>query len=251
MFEFNLCGNIDPLPPACAAHPPAQKGAMALMWANGAQGKPHCVVLGGDFKTLPVPYTFKAFDPDRPTKGYKIHFMGGETPTSGTCKGAQYNTMMLEIGMICDSRAFPPTGQVDDLFILPKHYAGNSSAPGEQDCEYEAIIGSTAGCPAECPLAADGKPCADQGICRMDSDLGAPRCFCDDGYISKDCSVPGGPMPVGKIVGALFGGIFLGVAIVGVYYYAAHVMGGSSGSRGGAAASGAGENDGYYEVDEH
>jgi len=225
---------------------------MAVMYAAGAQGTPECRVLGGDFETLPFPYDYLPFDPDRVTKGFKIHFMGGETPASGSCKGDKYNTLMLEIGMICDSQAFPPTGQVDDLFILPKHYAGNSSKPSDvQDCEFEVIIPSTAGCPQECPLAADGRVCSDQGICRMDTDLGAPRCFCDDGYISKDCGTPGGAMPTGKIVGALFGGIFLGAAIVGVYYYAVHVMGNGAGVGGARTAAAGGEGDGYYEVDEH
>lgn len=130
-FEFNLCGNISPLPDACASDEKAKAGAMALMWARAAQGKDECVVLGGNFETLPVPYTYRPVDPDIVTKGFKIHFMGGETPSSGVCKGAQYNTMMLELSLICDSRPFPPTGTVDNLFILPKHYAGNTSAPGE------------------------------------------------------------------------------------------------------------------------
>ena len=75
----------------------------------------------------------------------------------------------------------------------------------------------------------------------------APRCFCDDGYISKDCSEPAAPIPTGKIVGALFGGIFLGAAIVGVYYYSAHVLG----YGGGATSQPAVQGEGYYEVDEN
>lgn len=110
------------------------------------------------------------------------------------------------------------------------------------------MIPSVLGCPQECPLTAAGKVCNDAGICRWDSDLGAPRCFCDSNYISKACDVPAGPMPVGKIVGALFGGIALGAAIVVAYAYSAHYMGGGASS---GAATAAGGNEGYYEVDDH
>jgi len=149
-FMFNLCGNIPAgnIPPPCAFNEKAKAGVMAVMYADGPT--PQCRILGGNFESTLIPYVYRPFDEDRVTKGYKIHFMNGEAPNGGgTCKGNHEisNTLMLELAMVCDSRPFPATGVVDELPILPKHYIANATAGKEQDCEYEALIFSTAGCP--------------------------------------------------------------------------------------------------------
>ena len=71
----------------------------------------------------------------------------------------------------------------------------------------------------ECP-APKGNLCSGLGICGFDQAIGASRCFCDDGYISADCSKPASPIPGGAIAGAFFGGsIAASAALLGVGFY--------------------------------
>jgi hypothetical protein len=90
------------------------------------------------------------------------------------------------------------------------------------DCHYEAYSWSLAGCPLECPVGANGQLCSGLGICGFDKNVKRPRCFCDDGYIERDCSKPANPVPGGAIAGAFFGGAFATVAgLLGAGYWMA------------------------------
>jgi len=72
----------------------------------------------------------------------------------------------------------------------------------------------------ECPIGSNGGLCSNLGICGFDSGLGSSRCFCDDGYISADCSKPSNPVPAGAITAAFFGGSLLAAAgLLGFGYF--------------------------------
>ena len=71
----------------------------------------------------------------------------------------------------------------------------------------------------ECP-APNGNLCSGLGICGTDAAAGSARCFCDDGYISADCSKPASPIPGGAIAGAFFGGLILAAcSLLGYGFY--------------------------------
>lgn len=55
-------------------------------------------------------------------------------------------------------------------------------------CQYEIIFPSIYACPQECPVGSNNKLCSGHGICSYDSDHGAPRCFCNDGFGGADCA---------------------------------------------------------------
>ena len=85
---------------------------------------------------------------------------------------------------------------------------------------------------AECP-APKGNLCSGLGICGWDQSLSQARCFCDDGYISADCSKPASPIPGGAIAGAFFGGLILAAcSLLGYGFYLFRAKQGAVGAAG-------------------
>lgn len=110
-------------------------------------------------------------------------------------------------------------------------------------CLYFMMVFSQAGCPQQCPFGgATKRLCAGNGVCDFDTSLGAPRCFCDNGWAldgEGNClkSVAGNaqPPPVSyssNIAGGFFGGLFLGAALfIGYVAYLARVRSRRSNTR--------------------
>lgn len=71
--------------------------------------------------------------------------------------------------------------------------------------------------PAGCDVV-NGKACNGQGICRYDSTLVAPRCFCYDGFEGTGCGVATSS-GAGGIAGFFFLGLFLIGGIAAGYWY--------------------------------
>jgi hypothetical protein len=102
-------------------------------------------------------------------------------------------------------------------------------------CSYHVILYSKAGCPTECPWGENSNGlgtsiCTGNGVCDYDDTNGYAKCFCNEGWSGNDCSVSGAPTPppltshAGAIVGFLFLGVVLGVAIGGGAFYYFVVM---------------------------
>merc|ERR1711871_890511 len=71
-------------------------------------------------------------------------------------------------------------------------------------CEYEITIESEYACPLECGFGGHAL-CNDHGVCGYDSDLGAARCFCNEGFSGSGCenngSAPNNSANYGPILG--------------------------------------------------
>lgn len=236
VFTLNICGNVVQKPKNCQGRP---DDGMAWMTSSNASDT-SCYKLAGDFnsKLIPISYTLfgahlphiirLAFhlsppptlpslclvglrvvraDSEEPAKGFSMRLFGGDSANCGKSRS-------ITLVFLCNSMSFPPPGKVDQTFVE------------ELDpCTYQVFLPSTYGCPLQCPTSASNAlVCSNQGICRYDTDLSNARCFCDDGYVEKDCSSPKDKTPTGAIVGAVFGGIILGLAVVAVYYYFNHVQ---------------------------
>lgn len=112
-----------------------------------------------------------------------------------------------------------------------------------QGCFIDVYMFGHAGCPQECPIV-NGKVCGGNGICDYDENIHKARCFCNDDFIESDCQTPLDPSPTGGIVGAVFGGLIIGAAIVGAFWYFRMRNAGPGSAAGSAPA------DGYYEAAE-
>jgi len=104
-------------------------------------------------------------------------------------------------------------------------YGRDPDARVEEDtCAYGIDFETIFGCPTECPFS-NRKLCAGNGMCGMDTDLGAPRCFCNEGFDGNDCSYAGtAPVPSacsGFCVALVFVVIFMAGLLIaaGFIYY--------------------------------
>lgn len=227
-FTVQMCGNVNNPPPACA--PP---GRMAYRSCTSGTCASQCTSVALDYNTKPTPITYTYHgsflrpraspvplprlarhvgrenaarsraraDPTKPGSGWNVTYLG---PAIAGCPS---NTAFT-VAHLCADQAFPAAGTTFNTLVRLVN-----------DCQYEAYVPSLAGCPAECPLGKNGRLCSGQGICQYDTDLGNARCFCDNGFIEKDCSAPYDPTPAGPVVGAVFGGLFLGAGLVGGYWW--------------------------------
>ncbi len=234
-FTFNICGNVVNKPAECAGHGPSM--AYMVVWQDGSSTTPVCYNVGSDFNyDKPLPYSFSLHDTWEPSYGYNLRYLSTSAggPGQVDCVDPTY-TRSIELAMICDDTPMIKPGKVVQ--------AGMRFSENSNFCTYEIYLPSTIGCPQECPIV-DGKLCAGKGVCRYDTGLEQSRCFCDDGWVEKDCTAPANPLPGGAVAGAIFGGIFIGLIGVGVYW-AWQVY-----SKRGAGASGGGDADiqGYYDA---
>jgi hypothetical protein len=125
---------------------------------------------------------FSLYDEEDPSLGIKIKYTGGDS-----CGTAQDRS--LTINILC----------ADDVGNVP------DSEPIEevQKCQYELWFTSIYGCPLGCGV--NGRHlCNQKGACRYDSDLGAPRCFCSDGWGGNACSQRVAKASAGVVVSLIF-----------------------------------------------
>lgn len=68
----------------------------------------------------------------------------------------------------------------------------------------------------------DGKVCGGNGVCNYDTDANTARCFCNNGFTSKNGCRPLSDSDKGlggALAGAAFGGLALGALGVGIWWY--------------------------------
>ncbi len=103
-------------------------------------------------------------DPVDPTRGVTLTYLHGDSCGHGISRE-------LEITFLCaDVYSNQPSTRVTEV----------------STCRYELAFESVFGCPLECPFA-NRKLCGGHGVCGIDTDLGAPRCFCDAQHTGTDC----------------------------------------------------------------
>lgn len=56
----------------------------------------------------------------------------------------------------------------------------------ESQCEYQIVMETSKGCPAECPVE-NGRICSGNGVCEYDWKREEPKCFCFHGWYGSDC----------------------------------------------------------------
>jgi hypothetical protein len=235
-FTFNICGNVNHVPSSCADQP---QNSMAYMevWQDGSKTTPACYSVGSNYNNLtPVPYSFALHDSSEPARGMNLNYLSGTPGAPGAvdCDDPK-KTRSLSLAFLCEDQPFLKPGVQSEGFV---RFADPSDT-----CSYEVFIATTFGCPQECPIV-NGKLCSGQGVCRFDTGLQAARCFCDDGFIERDCSQPANPLDGGAVAGAIFGGIFIGLFGVGLYWGWQYYQ--TRGGGGGMAASAGDDEGGYY-----
>lgn len=221
MFRINFCGNTVGKPEGC-------DGASTMAWEYDPSQARNCRRLSGPYSQTAGQQNinFRGYERDASELGYRVTLLNGEA--NADCPTGHYQ---LEIAMGCDELHPSPTaGMVDNATYIKKI----------DECTDELHIYSRAGCPTQCP-ATDQGVCHSKGMCAFDSDLGHPRCFCFDGYIESDCATRSAKKPVGAIVGAVFGGLAMGLLGVGVFFWYYHLREGSSAN--------VNDMDGYYNQD--
>ncbi len=166
----------------------------AFQYANFPAGNDQCHHLGAAVDVPTVQYGL--YDTQNPSRGVYIKYTGGDTCVNvGQNKGRS-----LKVWILCDT----------DVTNIPDTELVEETAT----CDYEIFVASAFGCPAECPVTLDPNTgtrslCSNHGICDFDAAIGTSRCFCNNGWESRDCSQATVPPPALSAVG----GVLIGVGI--------------------------------------
>lgn len=111
---------------------------------------------------------WKLLDEDDPTGGVSLTYKNGEL-----CDGTLMRS--LTINLLCKDEE-----DVPDRVVV------------EQDCHYTVEYPTLMACPLQCPLGVTNRQlCSGHGRCEFDALAGHPRCLCNEGYFTADCSSQG------------------------------------------------------------
>lgn len=166
-YVFDVCKPLTELPSQCAAGTPFDNKAAAYQVANLTTNECHLLGLADSS----VDFAF--VDPSDPGVGVEIKYSGGEP-----C-GTVPRTFTVRV--YCDQH----------------HHASEvprlETSVFEPDlCTYEVDLIHFSGCPQQCLAAGENGDDADvlcdgNGICSVDSDARAVRCFCYEGRGGSHC----------------------------------------------------------------
>jgi hypothetical protein len=219
-YIFNVCGDLsaeffeDPTFSVCATTydtpflPNTNRTAPAFQFANqnrfwSVAPNEACHRLG-DSLDIATSYSYSLLDPNNPSRGIVLTYKNGDW-----CNFAGTVSRSLSLSIMCadDTDGYPDTSE---------------TVTESTTCQYDLFFRSVYGCPTQCKSVDSGNGlqlCAGNGVCDFDTGLGAPRCFCNPGFVGSACDqVPAPSSPASKGVSAvgivlIFVSIFLLAAL--------------------------------------
>lgn len=159
-YYWNVCNFARTPSDACQG-----KGASPVwqLWEEEDQ----CIRLGDILPNGEPDVVWSLYVPDDPTEGVKMQYIGGEE-----CEGGNRT---FTINFLCKAE--------EDI--------ANRTVV-ETECHYEEDYQTVLACPLECPVGEENRLlCSGHGRCEMDPVAQHPRCLCNEGYYSADCSHSG------------------------------------------------------------
>ena len=162
-YMFNVCGPVTlGVPNSCRGKEGVNAAGALQIDKNRLINDPtddYCYVVGEFSGTSQL----QLLDMNDPTKGVSLTYYGDY------CKNPVEQRRFV-IELVCADKLNPSPSHVYEV-----HH-----------CTYTATIPSVYGCPLECPVS-DRHLCGGNGHCHYDHDLGSSRCYCNKGYLGKDC----------------------------------------------------------------
>lgn len=165
-FVWNFCKPVTSLSiPNVCSDVNAATGA-ALQYSE-EPGKEICHVIGKYDESQDDLY-YSLLDSTDPSKGVSMTYPLGDRCASGINRQATIDIECANTHSTILSAQEPTT------------------------CSYHLQMKSYYGCPTECPVTDKGL-CSSHGICKYDTSLKKPYCYCNTGHYGDDCSSSSAP----------------------------------------------------------
>eukprot|EP01138_Halocafeteria_seosinensis_P006215 gb/GECG01006356.1/.p1 GENE.gb/GECG01006356.1/~~gb/GECG01006356.1/.p1 ORF type:complete len:319 (+),score=33.77 gb/GECG01006356.1/:1-957(+) len=212
MFYFNICGSLQKSDVQKCIKDQAgpNSGSAPAAWVYVKHDSCHKL---GEYPRVNklLSYHVDPHDKLRPAAGVNLWYkLGGER---GIDDCGSHENAELKVAVLCGGGNRHTTEKLEKNKVNTNMFVDKVGK-----CSYEVHVIDPAGCPKECPIV-NGEVCSSNGHCAYDRRAREARCFCEDGYKGKDCTTSPGRSSAGA-VGAVFGGIFIGlVGVVGFWYY--------------------------------
>ena len=219
-YHFAICRDLssDEKEPSCSSK---GEGAVYQVGPEGAAAK--TCHLAGKAKES----TLQLSDNTNKAYGVRLTYEDGDQCSHLDNQG---NKCGGETGIDCPKRTTTINFICADEGAFHPGQAAEIDENGQiAHCKYQIEVKSMHACPSECGISFNEENkrkqlCAGHGVCSWDQTNQKAKCFCDDGYMGKDCATKGTPTTTsssGGVKGLVILLLLLTLGLIGVIVFMA------------------------------